>query len=74
MIRLLVDDWEERLAAERHAASARLRDTLHAATPGEWRTVDDRLAECETLNAVTQLARHLGRLTGQLVVVEEKAE
>lgn len=65
MIRLLVDDWQERLTAERKAAAKRLTATVHAAAPGDWRAVDDRLTECETLEAAERLARQLALLTGQ---------
>ena len=73
-MKLLADDCQARLAAEKREAARRLHRTLATAARGDWRAVDDRLAECEAVGLAERLAIQLGQLTGQLVVVEEKAE
>lgn len=52
-MKLLVDDWQAQLAEEQKQRSAAL---LAAAMGSDWRTVDDRLRDCDVLDEVRKLA------------------
>ena len=61
-MRLLVDDWQEQLAAEQKRRNAALMDAVMGS---DYRAVDDCLYACEQVAEVCKVAVRLADLTSR---------